>query len=56
MTDDDPGLADLLGDLRDLRDHYALDAVSAVKVLPDGVRMAVTVGQGDEFIIEPSVP
>jgi hypothetical protein len=56
MTDDDPGLADLVGDLRDLREHYDLDAVSVVKSLPDGARMVVTVGRGDDLTVERVVP
>jgi hypothetical protein len=44
------GLAELTAALRDVRDRFDLEAVSAV-VDVGGQRMAVTVGRGPELVI-----
>ena len=44
------GLAELTAALRDVRDRFDLEAVSAV-VDVHGERMAVTVGRGPELVV-----
>lgn len=46
---DNDGLADLVGDLRDLREHYSLAAVSVVLRGEDVV--VVSVGEDDQLRI-----
>ena len=46
---DNDGLADLVGDLRDLREHYGLAAVSVVLRGDDTV--VVSVGEDDQLRI-----
>lgn len=53
---DAAGLAELIADLRDMRERYDLAAVSAVARLPDGVLMSISVGLDDDLVIEREAP